>query len=196
MNITLVKITLIISQAITVIYNIADTFFVGQMNQPDHEAAITVALPMSYFLTALTNLFGVGGSSMVSHHLGLGDDMQAKSCAAFCIWTSAGISFLYGILIFFIRPALLPAIGADADTYHYAYQYAFWTIAIGSVPTVFNPMIANLIRAEGYSRQASFGVAFGGILNIVLDPLFIFGLHLEITGAAIATMLSAWAATW
>ena len=185
----------IISQEITVIYNIADTFFVGQMNQPDQVAAITVALPLSYFLMALTNLFGVGGSGMVSHHLGLGEDAQAKSCAAFCIWTSAGISLFYGILIFLVRPMLLPAIGADADTYRYAYQYVFWTITIGSVPNVFNPMIANLIRAEGYSKQASFGVAFGGILNIILDPLFIFGLHLEIAGAAIATMLSAWAAT-
>lgn len=189
------SVPMIISQAITVIYNIADTFFVGQMNQPDQVAAITVALPLFYFLTALTNLFGVGGSGMVSHHLGLREDMQAKSCAAFCIWTSVGISLLYGVLIFLVRPMLLPAIGADADTYRYAYQYVFWTITIGSVPTVFNPMIANLIRAEGYSRQASFGVAFGGILNIILDPLFIFGFRLEIAGAAIATMLSAWAAT-
>lgn len=186
---------MIISQAITIIYNVADTFFVGQMNQPDQVAAITLALPLFYFLTALTNLFGVGGASMVSHYLGLNDRTQAKRCAAFCIWTCIAVSFLYGLLIFALRPVLLPLIGSDADTYPYAYQYIFWTITVGAVPTVFNPMIANLIRAEGYSAQASFGVAFGGILNIVLDPIFIFALHLEIAGAAIATMLSAWAAT-
>lgn len=189
------SVPMIISQAITIIYNVADTFFVGQLNKPDQVAAITLALPLFYFLTALTNLFGVGGSSMVSRHLGLGEDRSAKNCAAFCIWTSVGISFLYGLLIFFARPALLPAIGADADTYAYTYQYIFWTITVGAVPTVFNPMIANLIRAEGYSKQASFGVAFGGILNIILDPLFVFGFHMEVTGAAIATVLSAWAAT-
>lgn len=189
------SIPMVVSQAITIIYNVADTFFVGQMNEPDQVAAITLALPLFYFLTALTNLFGVGGASMVSHYLGLKEDVQAKNCAAFCIWTSVGAAFLYGLVICALRPVLLPFIGADSDTYQYAYQYIFWTITVGAVPTVFNPMIANLIRAEGYSRQASFGVAFGGILNIFLDPVFIFGFKMEIAGAAIATMLSAWAAT-
>lgn len=189
------SIPMVVSQAITIIYNVADTFFVGQMNEPDQVAAITLALPLFYFLTALTNLFGVGGASMVSHYLGLKEDVHAKNCAAFCIWTSVGAAFLYGLVICALRPVLLPFIGADSDTYQYAYQYIFWTITVGAVPTVFNPMIANLIRAEGYSRQASFGVAFGGILNIFLDPVFIFGFKMEIAGAAIATMLSAWAAT-
>lgn len=189
------SIPMVVSQAITIIYNVADTFFVGQMNEPDQVAAITLALPLFYFLTALTNLFGVGGASMVSHYLGLKEAVQAKNCAAFCIWTSVGAAFLYGLVICALRPVLLPFIGADSDTYQYAYQYIFWTITVGAVPTVFNPMIANLIRAEGYSRQASFGVAFGGILNIFLDPVFIFGFKMEIAGAAIATMLSAWAAT-
>lgn len=188
------SVPMIISQTITIIYNAADTFFVGQMNKPDQVAAVTLAMPLFFCLTALTNLFGVGGSGMVSHHLGLGEDRRAKNCAAFCIWSSLGISLLYGVLIFFVRPWLLPIIGADADTYSYTYQYVFWTITLGAVPTVFNPMIANLIRAEGYSKQASFGVAFGGILNIILDPLFIFALRMEVTGAAIATMLSAWSA--
>ncbi len=189
------SVPMIISQAITIIYNVADTFFVGQMNKPDQVAAVTLAMPLFYFLTALTNLFGVGGASMVSHHLGLGDRNSARKCGAFCIWTCVGVSFLYGIVLFFVRPILLPVIGADTDTYQYTCQYVFWTITIGAVPTVFNPMIANLIRAEGYSKQASFGVVFGGILNIILDPLFIFVFRLEIVGAAIATMLSAWAAT-
>ena len=185
------SIPMIIGQAITIIYNVADTFFVGQMNEPNQVAAVTLALPLFYFLTALTNLFGVGGASMVSRYLGSGEFVQSKRCAAFCIWTSIGVSLMYGILIFTIRPMLLPMIGANADTY----QYIFWTITIGAVPTVFNPMVANLIRAEGYSKQASFGVAFGGVLNILLDPIFIFAFKMEITGAAIATMLSAWAAT-
>ena len=71
-----------------------------------------------------------------------------------------------------------------------ASSYLFWTIGLGALPTVMNPALAHLIRSEGYSRQASFGVAFGGILNMVLDPLFIYGLHLQITGAAVATLIS------
>ena len=71
-----------------------------------------------------------------------------------------------------------------------ASSYLFWTIGLGALPTVMNPVLAHLIRSEGYSRQASLGVAFGGILNMVLDPLFIYGLHLQITGAAVATLIS------
>lgn len=186
---------MIISQTITIIYNVADTFFVGQMNEPDQVAAITLALPLFYFLTALTNLFGVGGASRVSGFLGAGQRDKARKCAAFCIWSSCLAALIYGLAICLSRSALLPMIGADADTYQYTKDYVFWVITVGAVPTVFNPMIASLIRAEGYSRQAGFGVAFGGILNIILDPVFIFGLHLEIRGAAVATMLSAWAAS-
>ncbi len=189
------SIPMVISQAITVVYNIADTFFVGQLNRPDQVAAITLVLPLFFFLTALTNLFGIGGASVISSYLGRGDKFSAKKCAAFCIWTCVALSFIYGILIFLLRPSLFPLMGTSTETYDYTCDYAFWTITIGAVPTVFNPMIANLIRAEGYSGQASFGVALGGILNILLDPLFIFVFDMEITGAAIATMLSAWSAT-
>lgn len=189
------SIPMVISQAITVIYNVADTFFIGQMNDPDQVAAVTVSLPLFYFLTALTNLFGVGGSGMVSRFLGSGKRDQARKCASFCIWSAVILSFIYSILVFFVRPILLPMIGADTVTYEYTSQYLFWTICIGAIPTVLNPLLANLIRAEGYSKQASFGVAMGGILNIVLDPIFIFIFHLEIAGAAIATMLSTVCAT-
>jgi Na+-driven multidrug efflux pump len=66
----------------------------------------------------------------------------------------------------------------------------FWTITIGAVPTVLNALFAHLVRSEGYSKQASFGMALGGVLNIILDPIFISVFGLEIAGAAIATMLS------
>ena len=80
--------------------------------------------------------------------------------------------------------------GADAYTFDYCSSYLFWTLTIGAVPTALNAALAHLVRAEGYSGQASFGVAMGGVLNILLDPVFIFGFHLQITGAAVATMLS------
>ena len=189
------SVPMVISQAITIIYNVADTFFVGQLNRPDQVAAITLVLPLFYFLTALTNLFGIGGASVISGFLGRGDEISARKCAAFCIWTCIAVSFLYGILICSVRQRLFPLMGAGPEIYQYTCDYAFWTITFGAVPTVFNPMISNLIRAEGYSGQASFGVALGGILNILLDPLFNFVFDMEITGAAIATMLSAWLAT-
>lgn len=109
------SVPMIISQTITIIYNVADTFFVGQMNEPNQVAAVTLAMPLFYLLTALTNLFGVDGASMVSHYLGEGKRELARRCAVFCIWTCVGISFVYGIVLFFVRPILLPVIGANAD---------------------------------------------------------------------------------
>ena len=85
---------------------------------------------------------------------------------------------------------MFPIFGAKAETWDYLRQYVFWTVGIGAIPTVMNTELAHLIRSEGYSRQAGFGVALGGVLNIALDPLFIFAFRLNIAGAAIATMLS------
>lgn len=180
----------VISQIITVVYNMADTFFIGQMNDPNQVAAATLSMPLFIFMTALANLFGIGGASLISRCLGVGNRNKATACASFCIWTASAAALIYGIAILFLRPVLLSIIGADAATWDYCSDYIFWTICIGAVPTVLNPALAHLVRAEGYSKQASIGVAFGGILNILLDPLFIFVFGMEIRGAAIATMLS------
>lgn len=105
-------------------------------------------------------------------------------------WTGAAVALLCGIAVILLEPVLFPILGASADTWEYCRQYAFWTIGVGAVPTVMNAELAHLIRAEGYSKPAGFGVAFGGILNILLDPIFIFVFRLNIEGAAIATMRS------
>ena len=167
----------VISQIITVIYNMADTFFVGQVGDPNQVAAASLSLPLFLVTTGLANLFGIGGASLISRSLGLGDTEKARKTSAFCIWTSSAAALVYGL-------------GADEFTYDFCASYLFWTLTVGAIPTVLNAALAHLVRAEGYSGQASFGVALGGGLNIILDPIFIFGFGLEITGAAVATMLS------
>lgn len=152
-------------------------------------------MPVFMFLTAFANLFGIGGASMISRCLGAGNREKAKQTASFCIWAAAIVSLLYGIAVVLLRSALLPVLGADEATSGFCASYIFWTVGIGAVPTVLNTGLAHLIRSEGYSGQASFGVAFGGILNMILDPIFIFLFKMEITGAAVATMLSNVAAT-
>ncbi len=180
----------VLSQIITVIYNMADTFFIGQLNDPNQVAAATVAMPAFAALTALSNLFGIGGASKIARCLGKKDMETAKKAAAFSIWTTVSVSLCYGIIMFLIKPWFLPILGTNLGTYDFCSKYVFWTITIGAIPTVLNAELAHLIRTEGYAKQAGFGVAFGGILNIALDPIFIFVFHLEIAGAAIATMLS------
>lgn len=185
----------VIAQLITVIYNMADTFFIGRLGDPNQVAAATLAMPVFMFLTAFANLFGVGGASMISRCLGAGDRERAKQTSAFCIWTAIATSLCYGLAVILLRGQLLPLLGADADTSGFCASYIFWTVGVGAMPTVLNAGLAHLIRAEGYSAQASFGVAFGGVLNMILDPVFIFLFKMEIAGAAIATMLSNVAAT-
>ncbi len=180
----------VISQLITVIYNMADTFFIGQLNDPLQVAAATIAMPVFVFLTAFANLFGIGGSSLISRSLGRGDRQSARQAASFAVWTGAAVSIIYGIIIMLSEPFIFPILGADEETWEYCHQYVFWTIGIGALPTVMNAELAHLIRAEGYSKQAGAGMAAGGVLNIILDPIFIFGFDLAIKGAAIATMLS------
>lgn len=180
----------VISQLITVIYNMADTFFIGQLGDANQVAAATLSMPLFMFLTAFANIFGIGGASLISRCLGSGDYERAKRCSSFCIWAAVIVSALYGIIVIVLKGVLLPLLGADKDTFAFCGSYVFWTVGIGAVPTVLNTGLANLIRAEGYSKQAGFGVAFGGILNIILDPIFIFVFKMQITGAAAATMLS------
>lgn len=180
----------VISQLITVVYNMADTFFIGQLDDPDQVAAATLSMPVFIFLTAFANLFGIGGASTISRSLGAGKREKARCCSAFCIWSAAVVSILYGIAVALFSGFLMPILGADADTSGFCTSYIFWTVGVGAAPTVMNTCLAHLIRSEGYSKQASFGVAFGGILNILLDPIFIFIFKMNITGAAVATMLS------
>lgn len=186
----------VISQLITVVYNMADTFFIGQIGDPDQVAAVSLCMPLFILLTGMANLFGIGGSSLIARSLGEGDLEKAKKVSAFSIWTAGMVSLLYGILVFVLRGYLLPAIGANEATYDFCSRYIFWAVTVGAVPTVLNAALAHLVRAEGYSRQASFGMAMGGILNMILDPIFITLLGFEIAGAAIATMLSNMAATF
>lgn len=180
----------VISQMITVLYNMADTFFIGQTGDPNQVAAANLCMPMFFLLTGFANLFGIGGSSLISRCLGSGKNEKAKHAASFSIWAAVLVSLCYGIGIYLLRPILLPAFGANEGTYDFCGQYLFWTICIGSVPTVMNAEFAHLVRAEGYSKQASFGMTMGAMLNIILDPIFITGLHMQIAGAALATMLS------
>lgn len=180
----------VISQLITVIYNMADTFFIGQIGDPNQVATVSLCMPMFIFLTGLANLFGIGGSSLMARSLGAGNREKARRAAVFSIWTSAAVALFYGVGLFLARSAVLPTVGADAETYGFCCQYMFWTITIGALPTVLSQELAHLVRAEGHSAQASFGIALGGVLNMILDPIFIFLFDLQVAGAAIATMLS------
>jgi putative MATE family efflux protein len=190
----------VLSQLVTVAYNMADTFFIGQTGDPNQVAATNLCLPLFIFLGAISNIFGIGGSSLIARCLGMGKADKARSTAAFCIWTALLAALGYGLLLHLVRFPLLRLLGADEYTWDHCLRYLFWTVTVGSVPTVTSSLLALLVRSEGLSKQAAFGVALGAILNIVLDPIFIFGVDalgipaMGAMGAAIATVTGQWAA--
>ncbi len=182
----------IIAQLIALLYNWADTFFLARLNQPELVAAAMIALPLYLMLTAIGNLPGVGGGSMLSHYLGKHNPDGASSVASLTIWMGLILALLCAIIYPLVDEPLLRLIGADEQTLAPAREYTFWVITIGSVPIIMNLVLANLVRAEGLARQASIAISAGGILNCVLDPILMLPEmgNMGITGAAVATALS------
>ena len=180
----------ILSQLVTLLYNLADTFFVGHTNDPDQMAALTLSFPIFMFLTAIGNLMGIGANSLISRALGAGDLKRAEKSGVYGIYGGILLAVLFSIVMaLFMRP-VLNLVGASENTYYYTASYLKWTVVIGGIPTVISLVLGHLVRAEGNTKQASIGMAIGGLLNIFLDPVLISWDDLGITGAAIATAFS------
>ena len=183
----------IITQLINIISNFADTWYVGRTGNAAMVAALSVCMPIFVLLAAVANLFGIGGASVISRALGRKDPQHARKTFAFCFYAGLAASLVYAALILFLRARLIPVIGGDDASYPYIYDYMFWTMIIGAVPTVGNVLCGHLVRSVGAAKEAGFGMSMGGVLNIILDPLFMFVIlppGNEVTGAAIATCLS------
>ena len=187
----------IVSQMIALIYNLADTYFVGMLNDPHQTAAITVVYPSFVMLTAISNLFGVGGASALSRALGTRRTRDAQDIATLSFWGGLVTSLLFSGLFFCFARPVLQLCGATPDVYDTAFSYALWVVVLGGPGTILNTLLANLTRAQGNASSAAVGVSMGGILNIVLDPLFVLPgfLGMGAAGAGIATALSNLAAT-
>ena len=188
----------VITQIITIIYNFADTWYVGLTNNSAAIAALSVCMPIYVLMAAIANLFGIGASSVISRSLGARMPEKARRAFSFAFWGGIVVSILYSVIILLFRSELAYLIGGDADSFDFIQKYMFWTMIIGSLPTVLNSLFGHLIRSVGASKQASFGMSLGAVMNIILDPIFMFILlpkgH-EVEGAAIATMLSNCCAT-
>lgn len=182
----------VISSLVMVIYSLADTFFVGMMNDPVQNAAVTLAAPLLLAFNAVNNLFGIGSSSMMSRALGRKDYDTVYRSSAFGFYASLICSLLFSLLYGVLQSPILVMLGANAETTQATANYLFWTVLLGSAPSILNVVLAYLVRAEGSSLHASIGTMCGCLLNIVLDPIFIlpWGLNLGAAGAGCATCLS------
>ena len=182
----------VISQMIALIYSLADTYFVGLLNSPVQTAAVTVSYSSFVMLTAISNLFGVGGASALSRALGKKNIGAARDIAAVSFWFGLAAAVLFSVLFaLFARPILYLA-GATDETWTAVIGYARWVIILGGPCTILSTLLANLLRAEGSAKAASFGMSLGGVLNILLDPLLILPQFADLgaAGAGLATALS------
>jgi len=183
----------IISQLISMIYNIADTMFIGKTDNPYMVAAATLSFVLFMTINALAQLFGIGGAVLTSKLLGAYKEDEAKSVGTFSFYCSFVVCLVYSLALLLFMEPILHFLGASENTFEYAKQYAIWVVCIGGFPTILSITLSHLIRSEGYSKEASFGLSLGGVLNIVLDPIFMFVIlepGNEVKGAAIATCIS------
>ncbi len=178
----------IISMIMVLVYNLADTFFIGQTKNAYMVAAVSVATPAFLIFMAIGMLFGIGGTSLISRMLGEGKEDKAKSTSSFCFWTGASIGTVSMILIWIFVKPVCRMVGASDDTIGYASQYL--AIVASSIPfLIVGNSFSNIIRAEGNPKKAMIGMVIGNLINIILDPIMILGFHWNVAGAAVATVI-------
>ena len=170
------------------IYNLADTFFVGQTHDAYQVAAVSLAMPVFLMFMAVGTVFGMGGTSVISRALGQGRTDYAKKVCSFCMWGCVVVGVIMAALfLIFIEP-ILTMVGASEGTWAYAKSY-LTIVSFGGPFVLISNAFSNIIRAEGKSAEAMMGQLLGNLLNVILDPIMILLLGWNITGAAIATLI-------
>lgn len=178
----------VISSLVTVVYNMADTFFVGQTGDPLQVAAVSLTNPIFILMMAFANMLGMGGSAVLSVALGEKNELRAKKTSSFVTFASLIIGIVFAaVLIIFMNP-ILTLFGANEQTCEFARGYTFH-ISYGAPFIIWSAAASFIVRAEGASREAMIGSMIGTIANIVLDPIFISVLDQGTAGAAIATTI-------
>lgn len=180
----------VISQLATLILNLTDAFFVGRTGDTFQISAMTVTLPLVMTMTVIATIFGAGGNANVAASLGTKNPKRAKTFSVFAIYTAITVIAVISLIIFLFEKQLLGILGADENSYGFCQGYVLWVLHVACVPMVFSQVMAQLFTAEGETKLASIGIAGAGLLNVVLDPIFIFVFKQGIAGAGMATCIS------
>ncbi len=170
------------------IYNLADTFFVGQTHDAYQVAAVSLAMPVFLMFMAVGTVFGMGGTSVISRALGQGRTDYAKKVCSFCMWGCVVVGVIMAALFLIFMEPILTMVGASEGTWAYAKSY-LTIVSFGGPFVLISNAFSNIIRAEGKSAEAMMGQLLGNLLNVILDPIMILLLGWNITGAAIATLI-------
>lgn len=183
----------VMSQLIALLYNLADTWFIGRTENPYMVGAVAMVATVFLMVQTIANVFGTGGGTLVVNLLGAGDTAEAEKTASLSLIMAAGCSIVFSVGCWFFMTPLLEFLGAGELTFTYARQYLIPVVVIGTLPTVLANTMSFMLRNVGYSKEAAFGLTFAGLLNMALDPLFMFVLlpdGLQVFGAGAATLIA------
>lgn len=170
------------------VYNLADTFFIGQTHDDLQVAAVSLATPVFLIFMAVGTMFGIGGTSVISRAMGEGRTEYAKKVSSFCMWGCVAVGVLMSACMLIFVDPILSLVGASEDTWSLAKTYLVIVVCCGPFVLISN-CYSNVIRTEGESAKAMMGTLIGNLLNVVLDPIMILGFGWNIAGAAIATVI-------
>ncbi len=178
----------VLSMVVSLVYNMVDTYFIAQTGNTDLIAGVSLGAPVFTLMLALGDIWGLGGSSMISRLLGQKNVQDGKRLSVFCFYAALLCGAAVAAVMMLFRQPLLHLLGADSDTYTYASQY-YTFIALGAPFIIVSLTPSNLLRTEGLANASMVGTVLGAVMNMILDPIFIFTLGLGAAGAAIATVL-------
>lgn len=176
------------------IYNLADTFFIGQTHDAYQVAAVSLATPAFLIFMSVGTVFGIGGTSVISRVLGEGRKDYAKKVCSFCMWACIAAGIALSCLFLLFMKQILALLGVSPETYGYARSY-LTIVSFGGTTVLISNCFSNILRAEGQAAKAMVGQVAGNLLNVVLDPVMILGFGWNIKGAAIATVIGNTVAT-
>lgn len=175
-----------LSQLTFLILNLADAFFVGRTGDTFQISAMTITFPVVMLASCVGTVFGAGGNANMATELGQENRERAKSFSAFSVYAAGAVTVILSLMLLVLKEPLLYRIGADENSLGFCKDYLFWTFHVACVPLV----LSQLFLAEGESRISAMGIAGAGFLNVILDPVFIFGFDMGVAGAGLATCIA------
>ena len=178
----------ILGMLVNVFYNMVDTFFVGQTNDPNQVAAVSLTMPIYLVLMSFGSIYGIGGASYISRSLGARNYDKAKQVSSFAFFASVITGFVCMIVFLLFLNNILKLSGASQNTYKFAKDYLL-IVAFGAVFVVCQMSLGQIVRSEGSSKEAMIGMMLGTIINIILDPIMILYMNMGVAGAALATII-------
>lgn len=179
----------VMSMAVTIIYNMVDTFFVAKTGNPNLVAGVSQGAPIFTLMIAIGDIFGLGGSSVISRLFGERRDKTARYISGYCFYASITCGLVVTALMFIFQTPVLHMLGASPATWKYAREY-YLVIAGGATFIIFGLSPNNILRTEGLAPQAMIASITGTGINVVLNPIFIFTCGLGAAGSALATVVS------